>query len=241
MLEPKCSLKFAAAITIVLGIVVWESSVMAAADQPFPQPPLPDTISPAARAALAPFLAPPPPGEVPLEAMRTFADTIQKSVAAEQLKRYPVKVEDDRIGGVPVRVFTPERRSTHTDTVLLNLHGGGFQLDSGSLTENIPIAALTGLKVVAVLYRLAPEHPFPAAVDDAEAVYKQLLKTYLPGKIAVYGTSAGAVLGAELIVRLQRDKLPRPAALGFFSGSADMVRVGDSEAILAEPERQIER
>ena len=49
---------------------------------------------------------------------------------------------------------------------VLNLHGGGFRVDSGSLTESIPIASLTGIKVVSVLYRLAPEHPFPAAVND---------------------------------------------------------------------------
>ena len=54
----------------------------------------------------------------------------------------------------------------------MNLHGGGFATDSGSLTENIPIAALTGMEVIAVLYRLAPEHPYPAAVDDALAVYR---------------------------------------------------------------------
>ena len=78
--------------------------------------------------------------------------------------------------------------------VLINVHGGGFVVDSGSLTETIPLANLTRTKVVAVLYRLAPEHPFPAAVDDTVAVYKELLKTYRPKNIGLYGTSAGAIL-----------------------------------------------
>lgn len=69
----------------------------------------------------------------------------------------------------------PENRR---DRVLINLHGGGFNSDSGSLTETIPIANLTKTRVIAVLYRLAPEHPFPAAVDDAVAVYKELVKSY---------------------------------------------------------------
>ncbi len=62
--------------------------------------------------------------------------------------------------------------------MLINLHGGGFNSDSGSLIEGIPIANLAKIKVVSVYYRLAPENPFPAAVDDVVAVYKELLKTY---------------------------------------------------------------
>jgi epsilon-lactone hydrolase len=85
--------------------------------------------------------------------------------------------------------------------------------------------------VVAVLYRLAPEHPFPAAVDDTVAVYKELLKTYKPGRIVLYGTSAGAILTAEVAARLKQLGLPLPAALGIFSGMGDFARPGDSMSI----------
>ena len=97
------------------------------------------------------------------------------------------------------------------DRVLINLHGGGFTTDSGSLTESIPIANLTHTKVVAVLYRLAPEHPFPAAVDDSVAVYKELLKTYKPQHIAIYGASAGGILTGEVAVKIKQLGLPLPA------------------------------
>jgi monoterpene epsilon-lactone hydrolase len=117
--------------------------------------------------------------------------------------------------------------------VLLNLHGGGFNSDSGSYTESIPIAYYTGIKVVAALYRLAPEHPFPAAVDDAIAVYKELLKTYKPDHIVIYGTSAGAVLTGEVVAKIKQLSLPMPAALGIFSGFGDFARAGDSIAIYA--------
>ncbi len=113
------------------------------------------------------------------------------------------------------------------------MHGGGFNSDSGSLTETIPIANLTQTKVVAVLYRLAPEHPFPADVDDTVAVYKELLKTYKPEHIGLYGTSAGAILTAEVAVKLKQLGLPEPAALGVFSGSGDLSRAGDSQALFA--------
>jgi epsilon-lactone hydrolase len=87
--------------------------------------------------------------------------------------------------------------------------------------------------VVAVLYRLAPEYPFPAAVDDSVAVYKELLKTYKPEHIVIYGTSAGAILTAEVAARLKQLGLPQPAALGIFSGMGDFAHAGDSIAMYA--------
>jgi len=84
-----------------------------------------------------------------------------------------------------------------------------------------------------VLYRLAPEFPFPAAVDDSVAVYKELLKTYKPDHIIIYGTSAGAILTAEVAVKLKQLGLPQPAALGIFSGMGDFARAGDSASMYA--------
>jgi acetyl esterase/lipase len=139
---------------------------------------------------------------------------------------------EEQIGGVPVRVVTPTGMPEgNRDKVLLNLHGGGFNSDSGSYTESIPMAGYSKIKVVAVLYRLAPEHPYPAQVDDAIAVYKELLKTVKPEHIAIYGTSAGAILTAEVAVRIRQLGLPEPAALGIFSGMGDFARDGDSMAL----------
>ena len=72
--------------------------------------------------------------------------------------------------------------------------------------------------MVSELYRLAPHFPFPAAVEDSTAVYAAAVKTYAPGKIALYGTSAGAVLSAQTAVQLRKNSVPLPAVLGFFSG-----------------------
>ena len=120
-----------------------------------------------------------------------------------------------------------------SDRVLICLHGGGFNSDSGSYTESIPIANLTRTRVVSVLYRLAPEHPYPAGLEDAIAVYKELLKTYKPGHIAIYGTSAGAILAGEVAVRLKQLGLPEPGALGIFSGFGDMTAQGESRALFS--------
>ena len=145
---------------------------------------------------------------------------------------YPTNVEFSTIAGVPVSVVTPlSIPSSKTDHVLINLHGGGFTSDSGSLTESMPIANLTNTKVISVMYRLAPEYKFPAPVDDVVAVYKELLKTYRAQHIAIYGSSAGAVLTPEVAVKLKQLGLPVPGALGIFSGGGDFTRDGDSQQV----------
>ena len=169
-----------------------------------------------------------------LEQRRKGTDEWQEGAGKESQRLYPVKVERQEMAGVPVRVITPlTMTEANRERVLINLHGGGFNVDSGSLTETVPIANLTGIKVVAVLYRLAPEHPYPAALEDAIAVYKVLLKTYKPEHVAIYGTSAGAILTAEVAVKLKQSGLPMPAGLGIFSGMGDMARKGDSIALYA--------
>jgi monoterpene epsilon-lactone hydrolase len=167
-----------------------------------------------------------------LEQRRSGTDTWQNRAGAFSKSLYPVNVAESTVAGVPVRFITP-LAGMDPDRVLINLHGGGFNSDSGSLTESIPIANLTKMKVVAVLYRLAPEHPFPAGLDDAVAVYKELLKTYKPEHIAIYGTSAGAILTGEVAVDLRKLGLPEPGALGVFSGMGDFTRDGDSQAMYA--------
>lgn len=191
--------------------------------------PPPDTISAQAKAALAADAARPPSGPA-VSDRRARAEAIQQELGVRQRTRYRVTMRERMIGGVPVREFLPAS-PTRKDAVLLNLHGGGFMVDSGSITENVPIAALTGQRVVAVRYRLLPEHRFPAAVDDALAVYRALLAEDATRRIALYGTSAGAILSAELVARLRAEHLPPPAALGFFSGSADLSTPGDSAAL----------
>jgi monoterpene epsilon-lactone hydrolase len=195
--------------------------------------PVPTTISPEAQKMLARRIS---DAAVPesLSARRAKTDAWQSRAGAKSRSLYPVNIQQETIAGVPTKVITPLTiPEIKRNRVLINVHGGGFNADSGSLTETIPIANLTQTKVVAVLYRMAPEHPFPAAVEDTVAVYKELLKTYEPRKIALYGTSAGAILTAEVAVKLRQLGLPLPGALGIFSGNGDFSRVGDSYAIYA--------
>jgi monoterpene epsilon-lactone hydrolase len=195
--------------------------------------PVPQTISPQAQLAVghaAPDQGPPES----LEQRRKMTDAYTARARVAWTRLCPNTLVEETMAGVPVRIVTPEGLpEANKDKVLLNLHGGGFNSDSGSYTESIPIASYAKIKVVAVLYRLAPEHPFPAAVDDSVAVYKELLKTYKPSHIVIYGTSAGAILTAEVAAKLKQLGLPLPAALGIFSGMGDFARAGDSQAMYA--------
>jgi acetyl esterase/lipase len=196
--------------------------------------PIPTTISPQARAMLQANAAAGDPTHgltLALQQIRAANDAHQEKTTRQLLKMYRVKVEKKTLGGVPVALITPlEARADRKDRLLINVHGGAFFLGKGSITEAIPIAAKTGIAVLAIDYRLAPETPFPGAVDDTIAVYRELLKTYSPKHLALYGSSAGAVLSAQTAVRARQLGLPLPAALGFFSGTVDFARAGDSEA-----------
>ncbi|HKV80525.1 MAG TPA: alpha/beta hydrolase [Candidatus Sulfotelmatobacter sp.] len=193
--------------------------------------PMPATISPEAQAWLQ-SLTHTTPGPETLAERRARTDAWRAQDSAEARKLYPVNVEEATTAGVRTDIITPMTMPAENKTrVLINLHGGGFNSDSGSLIEGVPISNLAKMKVVSVYYRLAPENPFPAAVDDVVAVYKELLKTYKPNSIGIFGTSAGAILTCEVTVKLKQLGLPLPGALGVFSSLADFSRPGDSRQL----------
>jgi len=193
--------------------------------------PMPSTISPEAQKWLA-SLAQSTPGPEDLPTRRKRTDEWRAKQSAEARRLFPVNVEETTIAGVRTDIITPlSTPPGNRDLVLINLHGGGFNSDSGSLIEGDPICNLTKIKVVSVYYRLAPEYPFPAPVEDVVAVYKELLKNHKPRNIGIFGTSAGAILTAEVAVRLKQSNLPEPAALGLFSVLADFSRTPDSHQL----------
>jgi epsilon-lactone hydrolase len=190
--------------------------------------PMPSTISPEAQKWLD-SLAHQKYAPQTLTERRLSTDKWRADDSAEARKLFPVNVEEKMIGGVRTDVITPlETPEANRACVLINLHGGGFNSDSGSLIEGVPIANLAKMKVVSVYYRLAPENPFPAAVDDVVAVYTELLKDHKPHNIGIFGTSAGGILTAEVAVKLKQAGLPLPAALGLFTMLGDFSQPADS-------------
>ena len=192
--------------------------------------PLPQGISPEAKAWLSRPLATDANIPLTIQQRRAGLQVSQARHRDELLKMFSVTVKDTSVAGVPVRDVVPTKLK-HPDRVLICLHGGGFNADSGSYSESIPVAGLTGVRVVSVLYRLAPENPFPAGVDDVIAVYRELLKTYKPNRIGIFGSSAGAGLTLQAAVKMKQLHMPMPAALGPFSAPASMADGGDSRSL----------
>lgn len=156
-----------------------------------------------------------------------FGPGLERTKAA-----YPVTIREDRIGGVPVLVYEPKAGigRSQRGKVLINVHGGGFVgcfRECGGL-ESIPIAALTGIRVVSIDYRLAPGAKYPAASEDVAAVYNALLKQTPARRIGIYGCSAGGLLTAQSLAWFQTHQLPAPAAAGVFCAGGDPGMGGDS-------------
>ncbi len=150
---------------------------------------------------------------------------------------YPTTLEVATIAGVYTETFTPKAgiAAGNKNRVLINIHGGAFIGGSRSVShlESMPIAAQGNIKVVSIDYRMAPEYHFPAATDDIVAVYQALLEQYSPDNIGIYGCSAGAVLTAETMVRLQQNGLPQPGAVAMSCASAHGWDEGDSRNFVA--------
>ncbi|MER5549075.1 alpha/beta hydrolase [Streptomyces sp. NPDC002589] len=157
----------------------------------------------------------------------------QRAIFHEMIASVPlpddVSAKQDELGGVPVVVV--ETPNLDPSAVILYLHGGAYAL--GSAPDSVGLAAdvarRVGARAISVNYRLAPEHPFPAAVDDAVAAYRALLDHAVPAsRIAFVGESAGGGLVAATLVALGQAGLPQPSSAALFSPWADLTVSGAS-------------
>lgn len=116
-----------------------------------------------------------------------------------------------------------------TIATLLYLHGGGYFACTPQTHRAVTSSfALAGFKTFAPDYRLAPEHPFPAGLEDAVAAYRGLLQDHAPRQIVVAGDSAGGGLAAAMLVSLRERGIALPAAAALFSPFVDLAATGDS-------------
>jgi len=175
-----------------------------------------------------PIFVPAPSADI--ESAREGLEKMLAPQLAAVRGQYPVDVVELTIAGVPTRVVTPTGRPVDPKRVLINLHGGAFSMCATgcALIESIPIAALGGFKVVTVNYRQAPEAQHPAALEDIEKVYRELLKTYAAKHIGLYGCSAGGALTAESAAWMPAHRLPQFGAIGIFGAGAVPFEIGDS-------------
>lgn len=147
------------------------------------------------------------------------------------LERYPVDAEEAELGGVPTLRVRP-RRPPEIRATLLYLFGGAFV--AGGPIEDLritaPLAVDLGVEIHSPRYRLAPEHPYPAARDDAVSALTALLDSRPPSEVAVMGESAGGNLALTTVLHASELGLSAPAAVALCSPWADLGLSGDSWA-----------
>jgi monoterpene epsilon-lactone hydrolase len=143
----------------------------------------------------------------------------------------PADVHETSVDGIPVFVITPEGVSDGSDQpIALDIHGGALVMGGGACCRLMGIASATqvGLRSWAVDYRMPPDHPYPAALDDCITVYRALLEQQPATRIVVRGASAGGNLAAALVLRARDEGLPLPGALVLMTPEVDLTESGDS-------------
>jgi epsilon-lactone hydrolase len=165
---------------------------------------------------------------------RQLADTLAAASAPQvnaMIERLHVNVERDTIDSVKVYRLTPANiPARNANRLAIHVHGGCYVLNPGAaaLPEALLLAGFGQMKVIAVDYRMPPDAYFPAALDDAMTVYKAVVKTTDPKKIAVFGSSAGGALTLEMMLRAKQEGLPLPGAIAPGTPMSDVTKVGDS-------------
>lgn len=176
--------------------------------------------------------------ETPIEEIRAGFE----AMAAMNPLPPDVRTEPVEAGGVRAEWVIPPGAAE--DRVLLYLHGGGYVIGSINTHRELVarIARAAGVRGLALDYRLAPEHPFPAAVEDATAAYAWLLEQgYAPEKVVIAGDSAGGGLTLATLVSARDRGLPMPAAAVCLSPWVDLEGIGESMTERADLDPLVQR
>ena len=213
------------------------TEAVSVAAEPVKKPAIvPTTISPEAQAILsrgidleAGRVGPKTPEE--LKRAQAGYDKLRSQKAQQRIDALGLNVETSTIAGVTVRTLTASELPTEkANKVLLHFHGGGYSLGGGvgGTLGALKLASKSGYKIVSVDYRMPPEHPFPAAVEDGVAVYQALLTDYAPEDIAIFGTSAGGGLTAATVLSARDQGLPMPTAVSLNTPWSDLRKIDDT-------------
>ncbi|KAB8364862.1 hypothetical protein FH972_024723 [Carpinus fangiana] len=152
--------------------------------------------------------------KIGMEALRSMYEEEQSCTSEAP----GVSYEDVVAGGRPALWATPPGPNVHG--VIMYFHGGGFSVGSPNSHRKVAghLSKASNSYALILDYRLAPEHPYPAALDDTTAAYRWLLERgFKPSQIATAGDSAGGNLATSTVLRLRQEGVPLPAAIISFS------------------------
>lgn len=224
----------------MLGVIFAAQISVMLAPRPLPAKslPVPATVSPSLQTVIA------SPLDAAIEAIAQVPSSLaewkttiaaydeanrQRLTALRQ--QFPVSVEPEIIAGVNTYRLTPtEIAPENQQRLLVHFHGGGYALAGGELGigEGILAAYHGQISVISVDYRQAPDYPFPAGLEDAIAVWQEVIQTYQPSNVGLFGTSAGGGLVLATVLKLQELALPLPAAIAPLSPWTDLTKTSDS-------------
>jgi epsilon-lactone hydrolase len=197
--------------------------------------PVPSSISPEAQSMLAmgTITSPEFPPLEDHEAWRRFRAESEEVVLSYFTSRFPkegITVTKMEVDGVGVFAIDPPDVDPDDPRVYFDIHGGGLTMGGGECCRAVStLTALNvGMHLWTVDYRMPPDDPYPAALDDCLAVYRALLRDHSADQIVVGGGSAGGNLATALILRARDEGLPLPAALVLLSPEVDLTESGDS-------------
>ena len=142
-----------------------------------------------------------------------------------------VTMEPTVIGGVKAFILSPKViPAVNQNRLLVHVHGGGYVYNPGEAGtgEAALMAAYGGFKVISFDYRMPPDFPYPAAMDDAMAVWKAALALQNPRNMAIFGTSTGGGMTLAMILRAKQEGLPLPAAIAPGTPWSDLTEAGDT-------------
>lgn len=143
---------------------------------------------------------------------------------------FGIKVKRDNFSGIPGAIFTP-RKNVNTKSIIFYLHGGGYCFGSSLTTHKVGLTKLakqTRSVCYSVDYRLAPEHQYPAALDDALTAWKHIVSQNRNCNIILAGDSAGGGLGLALMMYLRDNNEQLPDGLVLFSPWTDLTCSGET-------------
>ncbi|CAM3219662.1 alpha/beta hydrolase [Paracoccus nototheniae] len=202
--------------------------------------PLPCSISTEAQARLraalnngipanAAHVLPKPEDHAAKRALRLQADTAYRAALATQGSKNLADLRTVQVGTGTVHIAMPPNLVTN-DAVYIDIHGGAFVFGGGEACRMAACAAasLHGARCDGVDYRMLPEYPYPAALDDCFAAYRHVLAGCDNRGVVIGGRSAGGNLALATVLRARGEGLPLPAALVFLSPEIDLTESGDS-------------
>ena len=235
MRVPICAFGIAVATALSTLPAFGQAPRPAAREAPARSLPVPEAVSPELQKIIGAPLSPvwnviPPTNDEWKKQITGIQDALVKTLPALR-GALNVKVEPTTFDGVKAYIVAPETiPPDNRNRLLVHVHGGcyaSFAGESGT-AEAIYMAGFGKFKVISVDYRTPPDHPYPAALDDAMTVWKAAVKTAAPKNIAIFGSSAGGALTLSMVLRAKQDGLPLPGAIAPGTPMSDLTGSGDT-------------